>query len=138
MTSASVPVNVTTFSPPSSHPTQELAAGVALTSFAILLGLIAFVIAIVTPQGFCSIRRRWIRRMKRVFGAASQTLMTEIRGEEFYAVPLEEMADLGDQTPPPQSQSQSQENDDEPGAGGSNSNRRERDMISMYKQRGIL
>lgn len=78
--------------------------------------------------------------MKRVFGAASQTLMTEIRGEEFYAVPLEEMADLGEQTPLPPPQSQSQENDDEPGAGGSssNSNRRERDMISMYKQRGIL
>lgn len=134
-------VNATTFSGQQTqhpHDPMELAAGVALVSFAIFLGLVAFVIAIVIPQGFCSIRRRWIRRMKRIFGAASQTLMTEIRGEEFYAVPLEEMA-LDNETTrrdePKPSSSSPPKNDEEKEAQFAV---RERDMISMYKQRGIL
>jgi hypothetical protein len=74
--------------------------------------------------------------MKRVFGAASQTLMTEIRGEEFYAVPLEDMA-----LNPHQKQTQQQhekettEDDNEKSTAAA---ARERDMIAMYKQRGLL
>lgn len=111
---------------------EELATGVALVSLAILLCLIALVLAIVTPSGFCSIRRRWIRRMKRVFGAASQTLMTEIRGEEFYAVPLEDMA--LDSALHEQDKKETIEDGNEK----SNAAARERDMIAMYKQRGLL
>lgn len=120
-------VNASTFSPEQLTQSKD-AVGIALVSLGVLVGMIFLVLAIVTPSGFCSLRRRWTRRMKRLFGTAGSTLLTEIRGEEFYLVPVSENLDDPDeaqQEEPVQEQKTTAID-------------RERAMIAAYKNSRLL
>jgi hypothetical protein len=123
-------VNASTFSP--EQLTQTDAVGIALVSLGVLVGMVFLVLAIVTPSGFCSLRRRWTRRMKRLFGTAGSTLLTEIRGEEYYPVPVSENLDDPDEA---QQQQQQEEPVQEQKTTAID---RERAMIAAYKNSRLL
>jgi hypothetical protein len=129
-------VNASTFSPEQLTHSED-AVGIALVSLGVLVGMIFLVLAIVTPSGFCSLRRRWTRRMKRLFGTAGSTLLTEIRGEEFYLVPVSENLDDPEEAQQQQQQEPVQEQKSNTAAAAAAIDR-ERAMIAAYKNSRLL
>lgn len=128
-------VNASTLLPEQLTQTED-AVGIALVSLGVLFGMAFLVIAIVTPSGFCSMRRRWTRKMKRLFGTAGSTLLTEIRGEEFYLVPVSENLD-------DHHNGEEEEDDEKKPVQERKSNTasaidRERAMIATYKNSQLL
>lgn len=130
-------VNASTLLP--EQLTQTDAVGIALVSLGVLFGMAFLVIAIVTPSGFCSLRRRWMRKMKRLFGTAGSTLLTEIRGEEFYPVPVSESLDDDDEPGKQRQQEYEKQQHHTKEATPKNTPiEKERAMIAAYKNSQLL
>lgn len=71
-----------------------------------------------------------MRRMRRAFGVAGETLMTEIRGREFYPAPIDDDLTVVSTEPLEPETRKEPETDSRIMA--------EREMIARYKMAGLL